>query len=231
MIQQTNEMALHPLTKSHPLMTEEQYASFKEDIKAKGQLHPVILYRGKIVDGRHRLRALTELGISEIKTDTLPQNLTLKEVEGVVMSSENRRHQSPTQLAIKGYRLFKKGMKQPDAVTAAGCSLANLKRVVTIAKMKREDIIDLLERGIPYNLGTVKAPRPTSSLLAIINDLKVEQEFASGLRDNDFNPDKVKPTQSQEAFIANTLLMVNEWEDSIKKVLVSKLYASMTKED
>ena len=63
-------------------------------------------------------------------------------------NAKTRRHQSPTQLAIKGYRLYKEGNLTQAAVTGrVGCSLANLKHVISLESYGRMDLIELLENG------------------------------------------------------------------------------------
>ena len=103
-IKQTATMALHPLTETHPVMTKEQYEAFKLDIQNNGQLQPVLLYRGKIVDGRHRLRALLDLGISTILTTDLGNNLTLAQVRAKVISTEKRRQKQRSLISSVLYR-------------------------------------------------------------------------------------------------------------------------------
>lgn len=175
----TSAMELHPLTETHPVMSVEQYEAFKADIAKNGQLQPVILYRGKIVDGRHRLKALKELDTKVIKTMDLPNNLTLRQVKDKVLSTERRRHQSPTQLAIQGYREYKNGMKQSEAVTATGCSLSNLQHVVALEKLGRLDIIDLLERGGKVDIGIANYNKFTDSLLGIVTWVKKQQDHTN----------------------------------------------------
>jgi hypothetical protein len=59
----------HPLALLFPEMAPEEYADLKQDMlerKAKGLPpleHSLLLYQGKILDGRHRDRAWRELGI------------------------------------------------------------------------------------------------------------------------------------------------------------------------
>jgi hypothetical protein len=171
-IKNTAMMELHPLTATHPVMNNEQYEAFKLDIAKNGQLQPVLLYKGKIIDGRHRLKALKELGVETIITTKLPNNTTLDKVKAIVLTTEKRRHQSPTQLAIRGYREYKNGMKQSDAVAATGCSLANLKHVVALEKLGRLDIIDLLEKGGKFDIGNGSYRKFTDSLLGIVQWVK-----------------------------------------------------------
>jgi len=40
-----------------PEMTDEQSEWLKASIQEVGQLLPIILFKGRVIDGRHRLRA------------------------------------------------------------------------------------------------------------------------------------------------------------------------------
>jgi hypothetical protein len=54
---------IHELAKLVPEMTPREYQDLCDDIREKGQLEPIMLYEGKILDGRHRDQACRELGI------------------------------------------------------------------------------------------------------------------------------------------------------------------------
>jgi len=56
-------LEVHDLAKLIPEMSAQEYAELRDDIKEKGQLEPIVLYAGKILDGRHRERACRELGL------------------------------------------------------------------------------------------------------------------------------------------------------------------------
>jgi protein gp37 len=47
-------------------MEPDDYAKLKEDISGFGLRHPITLYQGMILDGRHRYRACLELGIEPV---------------------------------------------------------------------------------------------------------------------------------------------------------------------
>lgn len=53
---------VHPLAHLLPEMRDEEYAELRDDIAANGLQQPITLYEDKILDGRHRYRACTELG-------------------------------------------------------------------------------------------------------------------------------------------------------------------------
>ena len=50
----------HALTNSMPLKSEGAYEALKESIRENGLQQPLTRFEGKILDGRHRLRACTE---------------------------------------------------------------------------------------------------------------------------------------------------------------------------
>lgn len=52
----------HPLALIFPEMSQSEYRELVADIRAQGQLVPVTIHEGKVLDGRHRVRALVEIG-------------------------------------------------------------------------------------------------------------------------------------------------------------------------
>ena len=53
----------HPLTNTMPIKSKREYEALKESIRVNGLQQPLTRFEGKILDGRHRLRACLELGI------------------------------------------------------------------------------------------------------------------------------------------------------------------------
>jgi hypothetical protein len=56
-------LPIHPIANEFPEFEREDYAALKADIAANGQLIPIELYHGQILDGRNRYKACTELGL------------------------------------------------------------------------------------------------------------------------------------------------------------------------
>lgn len=59
-------MQIHPLCAATPALSESDFRVLKADIAQRGQTKPITVCKGQIIDGRHRLRACAELGISPI---------------------------------------------------------------------------------------------------------------------------------------------------------------------
>lgn len=56
-------MKIHPATDIFPPMSGAEYEALRADIDANGLIEPIVRHKGKILDGRHRLKACTELRI------------------------------------------------------------------------------------------------------------------------------------------------------------------------
>lgn len=86
----------HPSSCLFPLMSDEEYSQLKHDIQLNGQQEPILLFDGRILDGRNRYRACLELGVT-------PQFRTVEEtispVHLVVSLNLHRRHLNASQLA------------------------------------------------------------------------------------------------------------------------------------
>ncbi len=59
----TPELQVHELAGLMPPMSEGEYQELMTDIARHGLLEPVVLYEGRVLDGRHRVLACRELGI------------------------------------------------------------------------------------------------------------------------------------------------------------------------
>jgi len=53
----------HAIASLFPAMSPDEFAALKSDIQANGLREPVVLFDGRLLDGRHRYRACMELGI------------------------------------------------------------------------------------------------------------------------------------------------------------------------
>lgn len=86
------EYPIHELAYMFPSMTEAEYEGLKEDIAANGVHQAIVVWRGEVVDGRHRYEACKELGI---ESDAVPfRHLGDDEdAEAIVWSSNMSRRQ------------------------------------------------------------------------------------------------------------------------------------------
>jgi len=177
-----DEFKMHKMTAMNPKMNTEEFAAFVTSMR-QGQLIPVMVYRGKIVDGYHRHSALTVLGTETIKYIELPRNAKLSDIQSIVVTAEVRRHQTPTQLAIKAFNLTKKAggdLTQEAAARSIGVSIRNIDYAAVIFNTGRLDIIELLRDGGKFPIPKVSDSGAsysvdTTSLAAIAKFVKGDQ--------------------------------------------------------
>lgn len=62
-------LELHPLCTLFPRLEGDEFQALKADIAANGQLQPIVLHDGMILDGGNRYRACVELGIEPLIAD------------------------------------------------------------------------------------------------------------------------------------------------------------------
>lgn len=166
-------LSIHDEALSTPRMLEVQYEALKADIDQNGQLDPVVIYRGKIVDGRHRFLILNELNIKTITCFKMPNNSTLSDIKKLVRSKETRRHETATQLAISALRHITKSNEKITQAEASKMFGVGPKAIGFAKKIlvdyKREDLLDILFDGGKINIGTSYNPFMSDSLKTIVN--------------------------------------------------------------
>lgn len=223
-------LGVHEYAKLTPNMVDDQFNALVIDIQNNGQLEPVKVCRGKIYDGRHRLKALTALGKSHIKID-VNDNLTEDDIRSQVRSLENRRHQTPTQLAIMAYKEYMMlssnadtKVSQGDVAARFGVTRTNLAEVKSLAE-RAPDIVDILFNGHKFNIGSTGCPNLTNNVRAINSWIKTERlERVS-------EPKEFKLTQEENEFINEITneLILKYGKDTMLDIS-KRAYAILTKE-
>jgi len=95
-------MEFHELTEIFPMMSAEEFAALKADIKANGLLESIWTYDGKIIDGRNRFNACREVGV-EPRFREWSGNGSL--ISFVISLNLIRRHLNESQRALIAARL------------------------------------------------------------------------------------------------------------------------------
>jgi hypothetical protein len=88
-----DQIEFHPLANAYPMMTGWEYEQLKRDLRENGQRVSILLYDGKILDGRNRYQALTELGIEPKFRESGCENDDAAR-DAVQSLNDRRRHES-----------------------------------------------------------------------------------------------------------------------------------------
>lgn len=97
---------IHELAELIPPMTEQEFAELKAGIERKGYLpdEPVVVFEGKILDGRHRYKACREIGI---EAPTRLFGGSEDDAKDYVISKNlDRRHLTTGQRSVAALRLL-----------------------------------------------------------------------------------------------------------------------------
>lgn len=114
-------LPVHPAADIFPPMGVDDFRALVEDIRLYGQREPITLWRGQVIDGRHRLRACVEL-------ERAPITRTWDGPEGgivayVISCNLHRRHLNESQRAMVAARIATLGEGRPEK-TAQGCAVS-----------------------------------------------------------------------------------------------------------
>lgn len=97
----------HPLIAELPEMDADEFAAFKADIRInKGIRNRIVLLDGKIIDGRHRYRALCELEMFDIDKHTMEFRSAWGDPWSYVVSQMQHRMRSPSIKAVEAELLM-----------------------------------------------------------------------------------------------------------------------------
>ena len=86
----------HPLAELLPMMSEAEYESLRDSIRTGGQTDPIEIFEGKILDGRNRYRACTELNLVPKTRDFAGDHTAAVQL---VYNRANHRHLDASQKA------------------------------------------------------------------------------------------------------------------------------------
>ena len=102
-------MQLRKLAELLPEMSEGEYLALRDDIKERGQIEEIIIYRGEVIDGRHRYKACQDLKIEPKTKEWTGTEDDL--IRHVLSLNIHRRHLNESQRALCASKLatLKKG--------------------------------------------------------------------------------------------------------------------------
>lgn len=169
----------HPLANIWPLMSDSELDALADDMERNGQQFPVLLYDGKILDGRNRALACARRGI-EMQVEKAAATNDDEALTLVMSLNERRRHDvsaaaralaaarmANLRLGSNRYRRRVDGSKEPSttrsAVEAAelmGVTTAAVKRAKSLLAHGDAETIKAVEEGRRVLTSTARAVTP-----------------------------------------------------------------------
>lgn len=141
-------MRPHPLSEIFPPLEGAEFDSLVEDIRVHGLAQPIVMYQGKILDGRNRARACERIGIKPKTTDYRGTDPL-----GYVLSLNlSRRHLTESQRAMVAAKVAEigHGGDRRSAHQAANLPLetqAHAAKAVGVSERSVRDARKVVERG------------------------------------------------------------------------------------
>ncbi len=166
------------------MMSQREFEIWRDDpvsgIGKCGQLTPIALYKGTVIDGRNRVRALLSLGVDKVQYRKVRNNLKKNDLDVLAAILGNKKQISKTQHAFNLYigkdchKLTKKERLTLGKSTGGKVSPSQLERVHSLVGLigKGDPKIELLRQGGGHMQLTGKS---TTSLQAIVDDIRLRQ--------------------------------------------------------
>jgi ParB-like chromosome segregation protein Spo0J len=142
----TKELEHHPLADLCPQMSKAEYDALAKDVLANGLQVPIVIFEGKILDGRHRYKAMFNLCRHKLNNDCFRVYEGTNPVELVLSLNVNRRHLTTSQRAMIAARIAtgKLGSNQYNAV---GLTIEKAANSLNVSKASVENAKVVLEKG------------------------------------------------------------------------------------
>ncbi len=153
-------------------MSEAEFQALKADIDQYGQREPVWLYEGKVIDGRHRVRACDELG-RQPRTEVYDG---FDAVAFVVSLNLHRRHLSESQRSLVGAKIANLSHGQKRADTAIAVTQSDASAQLNVSEDSIQRAKKVIADGSDELVHAVESGKVSVSAAATIAQAPKEQQ-------------------------------------------------------
>jgi ParB-like chromosome segregation protein Spo0J len=155
------------------MLAVKDVAAFADDIAENGLREPIVLYEGKILDGRNRYKACTMAGVEP----------TFKDFGGsdplafVISANLHRRHLTDDQRAMVAAKIatMKQGART-DLSSNGGMSQADAAKALDVSKRKVEQVHKVRARGVPELVAAIERGEVSVSAAVVVAGLPVAEQ-------------------------------------------------------
>lgn len=186
-------MEIHPIAELLPELDEDQLGALADDIEVNGQLEPVVVWGGKVIDGRNRVRACEKVGV-EIKTRDMEFADDGEAARFVLSKNVRRRHLDSGQRAMVAAELsklfeaeaherrVKGGQKKGETQEDTGKAAAKAAKITGAKTRTVEMAKSVKAKAIPEIVALVKAGDISLNSANTVASMSAEaqQEVAAG---------------------------------------------------
>ena len=138
-----DDLKYHDLSQIFPLIEGDEFDGFVEAFKKHGLLQQIVLYEGKILEGRNRHRAGKKLGYKFGAKDFTELAPGKNPYEFVLVANVQRRHLTTEQKRALGLRLIRERPNDSDRKIALLLGMSN-KTISTY----RKELEEMFERFV-----------------------------------------------------------------------------------
>lgn len=152
-------MKVHPVADLFPMLSDDELSELAEDIKANGQVHPIVTAtidgEETLIDGRNRLAACELAGIEPRFTSLNGHD----PVSFILSTNVQRRHltKSQTAMAVARAQLFLGNKGQQEVADATDVSQTSLAKAVIVLRFAPELADAVMAGTMPLNDAYEKA--------------------------------------------------------------------------
>ena len=220
------QFEVHDYAALVPMANAVEQDALTKDIKDHGLREPIVLWRGKVVDGRCRLKACKALG-ERIRIKELDDELDDAAVKAFVKSVNTRRNLTTTQKIMSACRVSldkDNTLKLQDIAESWGISFSILKNARFIANNAPEYIIPLFN-GEAVNIYDAKGNYiTTNKITAVWAHIKRKLENVKEDDRHGWEEDSYIKTQAGKDWYYEQIRIANEvGGDMTYKQLVAEL--------
>lgn len=205
---------IHEAAFLFPEMDEQAFHELKDDIGRNGLQMPILIYQGKVVDGRHRLLACMELGVVPRYEELVAANDDAV-IDAVVGINLKRRHMTDGQRSFIAAKLANRprgsnqhtagAVSQTEAAKNLGISVDTLARGKKVLKHGAPELIEAVASGKINISSAAKLAELAKEDQAQLNfqDIKAIQEASKAINKAKFQARRQERLQEIEAKRAN----------------------------
>src|SRR5215831_9305 len=219
------EYEFHPIANVFPLMKGDEFKQFKKDIKTNKLREPIVIYEGKILDGRNRYNACKELGLPVDNARLLPAGTD--PIAFVVSANVHRRHLNESQRAAIAAQLatFTHGGDRSKAPIGALTDAAAAK-LLNVGERSVERAKTVLKEATPNIQALVKsgevAVSAATKVVKLPKEKQAELTTASKVREAVKQAKQAKEEAEKKAAEGDTSKLSDEIDGLVDR-LINKL--------